>query len=79
LAGYLVALRRISAGSAKNVNLDKIRNDMVDCTYAACATHFQGFLSFDAKANELYNDAKFLIGLFLAAPPPDHIVNRQSS
>jgi hypothetical protein len=78
VAGYLVALRRMSDGSAKNVKLEKIRNDIVDCTYVASATFVQGLLSLDAKANELYNEAKFLVGLFLATPPPpDHIANRQ--
>jgi hypothetical protein len=79
VAGYLVALRRMSDGSAKNVKTEKIRNDIVDCTYVACATYFQGFLNRDAKANQLYDDAKFLIGLFLAnPPPPDHIARRQT-
>jgi hypothetical protein len=79
VAGYLVALRRMSEGDAKNVKPEKVRNDMVDCTYAACATYFQGFLSSDAKAIALYEETKFLIGLFLAAPvPPDHIARRMT-
>jgi hypothetical protein len=75
MAGYLVALRWMSVGGAKNVKPEKIRNDIVDATYAAYATYFQGLLSFDTGANEIYADAKFLIGLFLATPPPpDHII-----
>jgi hypothetical protein len=75
MAGYLVALRWMSAGGAKNVKPAKIRNDIVDATYAAYATYFQGLLSSDARANDIYADAKFLIGLFLATPPPpDHVV-----
>src|SRR5690348_16348450 len=64
VAGYLVALRWMSVGGAKNVKPEKIRNDIIDCTYAAYATYFQGLLSDDAGANEIYPDAKFLIGLF---------------
>jgi hypothetical protein len=72
MAGYLVALRWMSVGGAKNVKPEKIRNDIVDCTYAACATYFQGLLSDDGGANEIYADAKFLVGLFVATPPPPH-------
>jgi len=77
MAGYLVALRWMSVGGATNVKPEKIRNDIVDCTYAAYATYFQGLLSDDAGANEIYADAKFLIGLFVATPPPaDHVIKR---
>jgi hypothetical protein len=70
MAGYLIALRWMSVGGARNVKPEKLRNDIVDGTYAAYATYFQGLLSLDAGANEIYADAKFLIGLFLATPPP---------
>jgi hypothetical protein len=77
MAGYLVALRWMSVGGARNVKPEKIRNDIVDCTYAAYATYFQGLLSDDAGANEIYADTKFLVWLFLATPPPpDHILRR---
>jgi len=74
MGGYLVALRWMSVGRARNVKPEKIRNDIVDCTYAAYATYFQGLLSLDVGTNEIYADAKFLIDLFLATPPPpDHL------
>jgi hypothetical protein len=77
MAGYLVALRWMSVGGAKNVKPEKIRNDIVDATYAAYATYFQGLLSDDASANEIYADTKFLVGLYVATPPPpDHILRR---
>jgi hypothetical protein len=79
MAGYLIALRWMSVGGAKNVKPEKIRNDIVDCTYAAYATYFQGLLSDDAGANEIYADTKFIMGLFLAIPPPpDHILRRKA-
>jgi hypothetical protein len=53
MAGYLIALRWMSVGGAKNVKPEKIRNDIVDGTYAAYATYFQGLLSHDAKAKGL--------------------------
>jgi hypothetical protein len=77
MAGYLVALRWMSVGGAKNVNPEKIRNDIVDANYAAYATYFQGLLSDDAGANDIYADTKLLVGLFVATPPPpDHILRR---
>jgi hypothetical protein len=77
LAGYMVALRWIADGGAKNVKPEKIRNDIVDATYAAYATYFQGLLSNDAKANDLYDDAKSFLKFFLSVPPPpDHIAAR---
>jgi hypothetical protein len=78
MAGYLVALRWMSVGGAKNVRPEKIRNDIVDATYAAYATYFQGLLSDDAGANEIYADTKFLVGLYVATPPPpDHLLRQR--
>jgi hypothetical protein len=75
LTGYLVALRWIAVGGAKDVKPEKIRNDIVDAAYAAYATYFQGLLSHDVKANEIYGDAKFFLSIMLAnPPPPDHIM-----
>jgi hypothetical protein len=77
VTGYLVALRWLSVGGAKNVKPEKIRNDMVDATLAAYATYFQDLLSNDVKAKEIYDDAKFFIKVFIAVPPPpDHILAR---
>jgi hypothetical protein len=45
--------------------------------YAAQATYFQGFLTKDVKAAQLYSETKALVGLYLAhPPPPDHILKR---
>ena len=43
MGGYLVALRWMSVGRARNVKPEKIRNDIVDCTYAAYATYSRVF------------------------------------
>ena len=75
VAGYLVALRWMSVGGARNVKPENIRNDIVDATYAAYGTYFQGILSDDVGANEIYTDTKSVIKLFVAIPPPpDHIL-----
>ena len=74
-----MALRRLKDG-AKKANPEKVRNDIVDCAYAAHATYFQGFLTKDVKAGDLYAETKSLVGLFLAnPPPPDHILRRHSA
>ncbi len=38
-----------------------MRNDLVDMTYAAHATYFDGLLTGDSKVNEIYIQAKHLI------------------
>jgi hypothetical protein len=77
LAGYLLALRWMSVGGAKKVKPERIRNDIVDATLAAYATYFQGLLSNDVKANEIYHDAKSFLKVLLAGrTPPDHIAAR---
>ena len=77
VAGYVLALRWIAVGGAKDVKPEKIRNDIVDATFAAYASYFQGLLSDDAKANEIFAETKQVIRLFLSVPPPpDHILKR---
>lgn len=51
LCAYLHALRWIVAGGAKDARLERIRNDMIDVTFAAYATCFDGLLSKDSMAN----------------------------
>jgi hypothetical protein len=47
-------LHWIAAGGAKDLNLEKFRNDMIDVAIAAYATCFHGLLSDDKLANEIY-------------------------
>jgi hypothetical protein len=80
LAGYMLDLRWIGVGGAKNVKAGRIRNDIVDATLAAYATYFQGLLSDDAKAKEVYDDAKAFLKVVLAyPPPPDHVAARKTA
>jgi hypothetical protein len=66
VCAYLQTLRRIRDGGAQGVTADKIANDIVDATYVVYASFFQGLLSKDAKANELYRNVKHV----LKALPP---------
>jgi hypothetical protein len=68
LCAYLQTLRRIRDGGAGDVKADKIANDIVDATFAAYGTYFQGVLSKDAKVNELYRNAKHVLKGFPVSP-----------
>lgn len=61
LCGYVLALRWIAVGGAKGVKAERLRNDIVDVNFAAFATYFDGLLTADAKADEIYKEADYLI------------------
>ena len=61
VCGYLLALRWITSGGACDVKATKLRNDVVDITYATYATYFDGLLTNDKKLISIYNDASFLL------------------
>lgn len=58
LCAYLVVLRWIAVGGARSVKPEKLRNDMIDANFAACATYFDGLLSSDKKLMSIYQEAK---------------------
>jgi hypothetical protein len=68
VCAYLQTLARIRDGGLQNVRAEKIANDILDATFAAQATYFQGLLSKDEKANALYRNAKHILKGFPAAP-----------
>jgi hypothetical protein len=61
LCAYLQTLERIREGGATGIKAEKVANDVVDATFATYATYFQGLLSNDAKANDLYRKAKQIL------------------
>lgn len=61
LCMYLLAIHWISEGGAEGVNPKRMRNDMVDMNYVAYATYFDGLLSKDKKATNIYVQATFLL------------------
>lgn len=61
LCAYLLALRWISVGGARNIKPEKMRNDIVDVSFAAYATYFDGLLTADKKLNQVYEEAKHLL------------------
>jgi hypothetical protein len=66
LCAYLLALRWISVSGARNVNPERIRNDIVDLNFAAVATFFDGILTSDVKVRQIYHDAHFLLRKFFS-------------
>ena len=54
LCTYIHALRLRVAGGAADALPERMRNDVLDVTYAAYALCFDGLLSNDAMANEIY-------------------------
>ena len=61
LCCYLLTLDWISHGGASGVNDKRIRNDIVDMTFVAYATFFDGLLTNDSKANVIYQEAKLIL------------------
>lgn len=61
LCAYIHALRWRVAGGAAGALPETMRNDIIDVTYAAYATCFDGLLSKDQKAKEIYDNAMWLL------------------
>ena len=66
LCAYLMALRWIAAGGAANARPAKIRNDLVDVSFAAYGTYFDGLLTADRKLNDIYKEALLFLNTISA-------------
>jgi hypothetical protein len=49
-------------GGIGSVGYEKLRNDVVDMTYIAYATYFDGILTCDQKLLKIYQDTIFFLG-----------------
>jgi hypothetical protein len=58
LCGCLLSLRWASHGGAETATSEKLRNDLVDLNFVSFATFFDGLLSDDAKAIDIYEATK---------------------
>lgn len=56
LATYVWALRWIAVGGTGKTKPVNLRNDMIDISFVVYGTFFDGLLSGDAKANELFRE-----------------------
>jgi hypothetical protein len=61
LASQLLVVRWLGKGGIENVRMDRLRNDMVDMTYVAYATLFEGILSNDRKLLGVYDESVFFL------------------
>jgi hypothetical protein len=66
LCATMHALRWMAAGGAKGAGQKRIRNDIVDVTFAAYGLCFDGLLTKDGMASEIYDNAKFMLDQFLS-------------
>lgn len=62
LSSYLLSLKWISEGGWHSYSLDKMRNDLMDMSYVAYATYFDGVLSDDKKIHDIYKKSIEFIG-----------------
>lgn len=51
-------------GGVGDVKPEKLRNDFVDLTYAVAATYWDGFLTLDSKAFDIYTETEYLANEF---------------
>jgi hypothetical protein len=63
---YAVAMRLLALWWAKNGGIsntkpEKLKNDIADLEYAVCATYFDGLLTHDAKMQDIYEEAVYLL------------------
>lgn len=58
---YLLTLKWISDGGPANIRSDRFRNDIIDMSYVAYATFFDGLLSRDKKMIEIYEETCFIL------------------
>jgi len=58
-----------ASGGTPKTNREKLRNDMVDVNFATFATYFDGLMTADKKAAEIFADADFLLRDVFALPP----------
>lgn len=59
ICAYVWALRLIFAGGAAHTKAENLRNDMVDICFVVYGTFFDGLLTADGGAIELYDDMKW--------------------
>jgi hypothetical protein len=56
LCMYLLGKRWTSVGGAHQAKPERLRNDLVDVNFVVYATYFDGFLTADRKASDIYQE-----------------------
>ena len=77
LCYYLLALDWVARGGGENAKPEKHRNDLIDSIFVTFATYFDGFMTCDARASRVYDEASTWISVIQRAnrllkykPPP---------
>jgi hypothetical protein len=58
---HFLMLRWIAAGGITNLEADKLRNDVIDMSYVAYATFFEGLLTRDKKMRATYREVRLFL------------------
>jgi hypothetical protein len=66
LCAYLLFERWIADGRPKMIKAAKLRNDVIDMSFATYGTFFDGLLTADRKLGEIYRDAASLLRIIEA-------------
>jgi hypothetical protein len=74
LCACFMALHWIAVGGVRNVRSSKLRNDIVDDNIMTFATFFDGLLSADVKAIQIYSNANFFLEQAKRVPPESKAV-----
>jgi hypothetical protein len=61
LCMYLLGKRWTSVGGAHQARPEGLRNDLIDVNFVVYATYFDGFLTADRKASEIYQETCWLL------------------
>jgi hypothetical protein len=61
IAAYFLVIKWLSEGGYQSLPLGKLQKDIIDMTYVAYATYFDGILSKDKKMNEVYLKSVMLL------------------
>jgi hypothetical protein len=70
ICGYVAILKRIRDGRAAKITHERLRNDnIIDVNIATFATYFDGLLTTDKRAGEIYAEADLLLQEVFAMPP----------
>jgi hypothetical protein len=69
VCAYVSILKRIEEGGVGKISDENLRNDMVDVNFAAFATYFDGLLTSDKRAADIYARGEFLLREMFAIPP----------
>ncbi|HEY6465877.1 MAG TPA: hypothetical protein VIY69_07790 [Candidatus Acidoferrales bacterium] len=64
VAGYVVALRCLKEGGQNGIKAHNIGNQIIDAMIAAYATYFDGFLSEDKRAQQIYDTTSDLLKVY---------------